>query len=274
MKVLKICLLFLISCAQSGLMAQTVKIFTERDSLGISYFAQNPYHCPVQCRLVFNDSVKILENTLIYDSIGIIPPQTPKQFMLRVAPDKSKKSFRYESTFLIGNPTLQPDSTVYMLPYQVGKSFKVIQKYFGRFSHIGQHAIDFKMPVGTPICASRSGIVVKLKQDSNIGGKKPEFSNDANYIIIYHQDGTMAYYYHLKQNGVSVKIGEEVKAGQIIGYSGNTGWSTTPHLHFVVKSSKAWKHITIPTLFWANNRKKIKIDAKKEYRSYPQQEND
>ena len=55
-----------------------------------------------------------------------------------------------------------------------------------------------------------------------------------NYVNIRHSDGTLGNYYHLKQGGSAVKIGDKVKKGQLIAYSGNTGYTTAPHLHFSV----------------------------------------
>jgi len=55
-----------------------------------------------------------------------------------------------------------------------------------------------------------------------------------NEIVIKHSNGEFTDYCHLKHKGVLVKPGQKVKAGDIIGYSGNTGWSIKPHLHFVV----------------------------------------
>ena len=124
----------------------------------------------------------------------------------------------------------------YRLPYESGKSFKVIQGYNGRFSHFGnnKNATDWGMPVGTRLLATRDGTVVGIKEDSNMGGTDNGMKRHGNFIIIRHKDGTYAEYYHLKQNGAKVKVGQRVKAGQFIGLSGNTGYSTCPHLHFCV----------------------------------------
>ena len=130
----------------------------------------------------------------------------------------------------------------YALPFLKGKKYKVLQGNNGKFSHKGQnskYAIDFKMNVGETICAIRDGYVVFTKSDSNEGGSSKKYLPKANKIFVYHKDGTFAQYAHFKQNGVLVNEGDSIKKGQIIGYSGNTGYSTEPHLHFVVyKPSK------------------------------------
>ena len=68
-----------------------------------------------------------------------------------------------------------------------------------------------------------------------------------NEIEIKHSDGTYAAYSHLKYKGTFVKKGEKVKKGQLIGLSGNTGWSSKPHLDFCVfkKNIKGYKIKTI-----------------------------
>jgi murein DD-endopeptidase MepM/ murein hydrolase activator NlpD len=128
------------------------------------------------------------------------------------------------------------DSAVYALPYPSGKSFVVSQGYGGDFSHTGEFrfAIDWKMPVGSAVCAARDGTVVKAKADSNEGGPTREFMKKANVVMILHDDGTIGEYVHLQQNGALVKVGDRVRAGDLIARSGNTGFSSTPHLHFHV----------------------------------------
>lgn len=126
------------------------------------------------------------------------------------------------------------DNYIYSLPFKKGTKFKVVQGYGGLFSHRYLAAIDFEMPIGTHICAARSGNIYSYKDNSNEGGL---FSNDnkkANYIIIKHDDGSFGCYWHLKLNGVLVKSGH-VLEGQEIGLSGATGQVFRPHLHFSVK---------------------------------------
>jgi murein DD-endopeptidase MepM/ murein hydrolase activator NlpD len=126
------------------------------------------------------------------------------------------------------------DSYIYDLPYKQGSKYKVVQGYGGRFSHKNKAALDFRMPVGTPIYAAREGIVYRYKDDSDEGGPFPWYTRKANYIIIQHSDGSFGCYWHLQRNGVVTKKGA-VSKGQLIGYSGRTGFVLLPHLHFTVK---------------------------------------
>jgi murein DD-endopeptidase MepM/ murein hydrolase activator NlpD len=131
--------------------------------------------------------------------------------------------------------TENSDSYVYNLPFKEGSSHKVVQGYGGWFSHSGIAALDFYMPVGTPVYAAREGIVYSYKEDSDKGGLLPCYKKQANYIIIKHTDGSYGCYWHLQQNGVVTKKGA-VQKGQLIAYSGNTGFVLAPHLHFSVKN--------------------------------------
>ena len=123
---------------------------------------------------------------------------------------------------------------VYSLPVENGFKFRVVQGYGGLFSHQSIAALDFEMPVGTPVCAARGGTIFRYRDDSDEGGIFPGYRNKANYIIIKHDDGSFGCYWHLKKNGVLVKNGY-VSEGQQIGLSGATGQVIRPHLHFSVK---------------------------------------
>lgn len=128
------------------------------------------------------------------------------------------------------------DSYIYKLPFSSGSVVNVSQGYNGESTHKGlsAYAVDFPVPVGTPIYAAREGIAVGSEGSSNFGGVGAEYRQYANYVIIEHSDGTMGNYYHLKQGGALVAIGKKIAKGELIGYSGNTGNSSGPHLHFSV----------------------------------------
>lgn len=142
-------------------------------------------------------------------------------------------------------------SYIYTLPFASNKKVWVAQAYESMFSHKGERAIDFKVKKGTIICAARAGVVTAIRKDSDKGGLQPENMADGNYIIIRHDDGSSAYYWHLQKDGVIVSVGDTVQCGTQIGYSGNTGYSAFPHLHFEVQGLDANdQFVQLPTRFY------------------------
>ena len=165
--------------------------------------------------------------------------------------DTSQLFNTYSFALSYGNPNLKKYDTTYNynLPFSKGKRYRVLQGNNGGFSHnkpTSRYAIDFTMNIGQEVCAIREGYVVMTKSDSNEGGSSKKYLPKANKVFVYHKDGTFAQYAHFRQNGVVVKAGDSIKKGQLIGYSGNTGYSTQPHLHFVVYKPSKNGLISIP----------------------------
>ena len=125
-------------------------------------------------------------------------------------------------------------SYIYTLPFPKGSKHLLIQAYNSGFSHQGEISLDFKMKQGSGVCAARGGIVTSVKEDSDEGGLSNAYLSKGNHIIITHDDGSQAMYWHLQKDGALVSVGDRVEQGQLIGYSGNTGYSAFPHLHFQV----------------------------------------
>jgi murein DD-endopeptidase MepM/ murein hydrolase activator NlpD len=140
-------------------------------------------------------------------------------------------------------------SPSYFLPYSEGSSYKILQAYNGPWGHEGHAAFayDFQMPIGTEVHAARSGKVVHLVERNKDSTKKP---GEENVVVIQHEDGTYARYYHLTQNGVKVGVGDQVKHKQLIALSGDSGASAGAHLHFdVTKDCYEWGCQTIEIQF-------------------------
>jgi murein DD-endopeptidase MepM/ murein hydrolase activator NlpD len=143
----------------------------------------------------------------------------------------------------------QDSSYVYNLPYEKGKSHFLVQGYNSNLSHKGELALDFKMRRGTKICAMRGGRVFQIKENSDRGGLKKKYLSEGNYILIKHDDETYGWYFHLKKNGALVDVGDIIETGQVIGLSGNSGYSAFPHLHIEVVKNDSGHFTQIPTRF-------------------------
>ncbi|MCL4544202.1 MAG: M23 family metallopeptidase [Chloroflexi bacterium] len=138
------------------------------------------------------------------------------------------------------------DQSPYLLPWQAGQYYECIQGNNSVADHRGveAYAWDFPMPMGTLILAARGGTVTMVKDDSNTAGFNISYASDANYVVINHGNGTQALYLHLMYGGALVHVGETVVRGQPIALSGDTGWTSGPHLHFVVEESSPTEHLT------------------------------
>ena len=144
-------------------------------------------------------------------------------------------------------PKLNPE--IY-LPFESGKSYKILQGFNGSFTHTklnNRFALDFQMAVGEQICSVADGIVIEVVSGYKNGGYSKQWNGFDNYIWVFHPElNLISVYAHLKHKGSLVEVGERVKANQVIGLSGNTGFSTEPHLHFamlMLNSKKEWEAI-------------------------------
>jgi len=135
---------------------------------------------------------------------------------------------------VFGDPAESP----YVLPYPVGASYRLAQSYCYPYGgHRDQLAYDFDMPIGSDVVAARPGVVRRTRQDLPDTGDSPE-PGQHNNILIEHDDGTVAFYGHLKQNTIAVQVGQHVPQGQRLAASGNSGNTLgEPHLHFGVYQS-------------------------------------
>lgn len=204
------------------------ELFTSNDSTYLKL--QNPLKAPLSISVRSTETGKELTN-LVLNALS----DTLAEINSDDIGDVDAKNLDYSISF--GNPyEVRIDTTYeYSFPFPKGKSYKMIQGYGGSFSHtsgFSKYAIDFEMPVGDTVSAARDGIVIGIIDGNDIGGNSRKYRPYANYITLYHSDGTLTQYVHLIKNGALVNIGDTVKALQPIGISGNTGFTSTPHLHF------------------------------------------
>jgi murein DD-endopeptidase MepM/ murein hydrolase activator NlpD len=194
----------------------------------------------------------------------VVPPYTSMPLGRVFAADKAMGSysflFRYSHHFGKLDAVHEPEA-LYRLPFRDGEAYAITQAHGGRLtSHNNRenlYAIDFAMPKGTAVVAARPGVVIDVTLRHQDGGFDPSFLDKANTIAVAHDDGTVAEYAHLSPGPDLVKPGQRVSAGDLLGYSGNTGYSSGPHLHFIVsKPTVADGKVTrtsLPVTFYAND---------------------
>jgi murein DD-endopeptidase MepM/ murein hydrolase activator NlpD len=148
-------------------------------------------------------------------------------------------------------PVVPPNNLVDMpevgVPFACGRIYPVSQGHdTGSHKYNDTYAWDFRMPEGTPIVAARDGLVRLARGDSTEGGCDEKLAPKANYVVVSHGDGLETQYLHF--SAVVVKPGERVKQGQLLGFSGSTGWSCGPHLHFKVakEAGRGWNNPSVP----------------------------
>jgi murein DD-endopeptidase MepM/ murein hydrolase activator NlpD len=211
---------------------------------------------PVSLRVALTEATNIYAKPALPAVVVLAAHQARTIATLRaVNPAVGGSRFSYTSAWIPGDARSQPDQATYRVPVMEGQPVRVGQAPGG--GEISTHntvasrfAVDFDLPEGTAVVAARDGVVMDARDDFTAGGPDPSLGTKANFVEVIHEDGTIAVYAHLIHKGLRVHRGDSVRAGALLGYSGNTGYSTGPHLHFavqqVVASADGFERESIP----------------------------
>lgn len=164
----------------------------------------------------------------------------------------SRFGVRYQAA--PGDPRARHDDTIaYALPLPSAAKFFLAQGFNGAYTHTGaqsRYAVDLAVDEGTPVLAAREGVVMMVEEDFfGAGTDRAKFATRANHVRILHADGSMGIYAHLQLESAMVSPGQKVQRGQQLGLSGNTGFSTGPHLHFAVQVNRDMELVSVPFRF-------------------------
>jgi hypothetical protein len=218
------------------------------------YLLFNDFWGPVQVELRLVESQNVLAEPAL-PARFVIPGQE-ERVLVGLGPLDPRQGFRYRLSMnsVPGPPVGGPiDGITVRPPLPAGKQFLISQGFDDGKTHVNvenRYAVDIAMPVGTPVHAARAGTVMDIEEDFNSGGDDVDrYLDKANHVRILHDDGTMALYAHLDLASVSVRRGAKVRAGQQIARSGNTGFTSGPHLHFAIQQNTGMKLVSVPFRF-------------------------
>lgn len=225
-----------------------VELELYREGTRITQVARNRYAVPVTLRWRL-DGLDNVAPVSALDGVTVLPaaprPMAAGDTIVLAELDHLDATRGYARHLDVrgrfGDPRAAPNPYVYRLPYPTGLTFSVLQGFHGAFSHRGSNefAIDFDCPVATRVLTAREGTVVVAHAAAQGAGTTPDYLDykRTNFVLVLHDDGTLGEYMHLAPSGIEVKPGQRVERGQPLGLSGNTGFSSTPHLHFQVMTA-------------------------------------
>lgn len=264
------------SRALSGGFSQPEVTVTDTFSgAGIEIVANNTYFAPVELELEF-DRVEGVDFPHPDDPLRWIIPARSERRLIDLALQDTlvPPLVAYRFNVYPGDPATEPDAAfLYRVPFAIGTRHVITQTYpvartHGRLD--STYAVDFEIPVGTGVVAARGGVVIDVVSNSfRGGGNRARFGDLANFVRVFHDDGTFGVYAHLNWNTIRVRPGERIAAGEYIADSGNTGFSTGPHLHFVVQRNVGGGMESLPVAFRGMNGEPVTPVTGDELTAYP-----
>lgn len=232
--------------------APTVTIRLAQTGGMIDLWADNACHCPAEVVLqltggTYSDVDPDSSVREVIPALGTI-----RLMSLRPPPAGTNPDFRFG--FVFGDPEAgHAPADGYRPPFAAAREFRVSQAFPDAVTHMtpdSRYAIDFSMPEHTDIYAARAGLVVEVAHSNFRGGTDwGKYGAEANVVKIMHDDGSFAIYAHLSWDSIRVRPGDRVGRGEYIAASGNTGFSTGPHLHFVVVKNEGLRVVSVPVVF-------------------------
>lgn len=221
---------------------------TKRDGR-YAVVVKNPFYAPIQVKVTPDNNGKAI--------MGVVGANEQK-----IIGDLGQTNQRFRYRWVLGEPDVPAGLQAYTAPVGSLGKFRISQGFKGKFSHSKEpslYAIDIAMPLGSYIAAAREGTVIATKDDYHMGGRDSFFLDKANYVMILHSDGTYATYAHILMGSVMVSPGDVVERGQNIARSGTSGYSTGPHLHFVVRRNSGFNTVSVPFLMQYQDGRSIRI---------------
>ena len=225
----------------------------------IEIVASNGFYAPVELTIDFDRIEGIQFPHPDNPMRWVLPPRSEIVVLnLLILDTMAAPNARYAYRYTMGDPdAAHAPNSLYRVPYALAMDLKISQAYPDASTHDtpdSYYAVDVAMPIGTDIFAARGGVVFEVTDTNFRGGlDRDRDAPAANVIRILHDDGTYAVYAHLNWNSIRVRPGDRVQRGEYIADSGNTGFTSGPHLHFAVVRNAGMLPISVPFRFAGAN---------------------
>ncbi len=258
-----------------GVSKGEVIVSNELTENGMTFTASNRYHAPMEVVLDFDTLAGLEYPHPDLDLRWVLPARSEQVLLeLPVRAGVAAPAARYRFAYLPGDPAIEPDlDYAYRAPFAAGNSFPITQTYPETLTHRtrdSMYAVDVAMPVGTDIVAARGGIVFDVASTNFKGGPDAsQYADLANIVRVLHDDGSYAIYAHLNWNSIRVRPGDRVREGEYIADSGNTGFSSGPHLHFAVQRNVGLRVDSLRVGFRGGNAERIMPSPGDALTAYP-----
>lgn len=232
---------------------QRVSLQQSGNKTNPDFYLVNQFPGPVEVEVDWGKHDNAIATPSLPQRFVVEPGTSPNLFRVSSADPSRAARFALQFHYVPGPP--RPDyrsQQPFSPPIAAGQHFQITQGFNGEFSHQDEqnrYAVDIMMPEDTPVYAARGGTVLDVDNDYFNTGTEQAYASKANSIRILHDDGSMAVYAHLALEKAQVSAGAKVTEGQLIAYSGNTGYSTGPHLHFAVQVNSGMNLRSVPFLF-------------------------
>jgi murein DD-endopeptidase MepM/ murein hydrolase activator NlpD len=233
---------------------EALRVTVERSDAGAAtrLTAVNECLCTVTLRIAITRSdLTDIPSGTIYPAT--LEPGSRQQILEARRSGDARPQLQYAWTVALGSPqAVHNPPRPYRAPFAIGTSYRVSQAYPDHITHVtpdSLYAVDVAVPDGTAVYAARAGTVINVRHDGFRGGTVSVMADQANLIEILHDDGTIAVYGHLHWDSIRVHIGQHVALGEYVADSGNTGFSSGPHLHFAVWRNGGDADVSVPVQF-------------------------
>lgn len=221
----------------------------------VSLEAENEFYSPVEIVIALDELRNVGFPPPEMNLRWVVPARSSAELMrLDALEEGGASGISYRFVWIPGDPQSEhrPDRS-YRAPFALSREYPVSQAFPTGITHTtpdSRYAVDIAMPVGTDIHAARAGTVVEIAASNYRGGfDTTRDGAEANLIRILHDDGTFAIYAHLNRSSIRVRPGDAVARGQYIAESGNTGFTSGPHLHFAIVQNRNLRLDSVPFVF-------------------------